>query len=211
MATTARVESESRPSAPTAKTAAGAEQPTTAPPVKTTAAAAPPKATDPGSAPDGVEPTVLTVPKQLHTLGGMNGVLEQMRKRFGDTTGIELAITPDYAMLYRPDPTDDKSKLFYRFDGGWGDPTLEPRDDEDNPADLGAFDVKAVAEVLRGAPETLGIAPDDVEEVFVDIDHIDDPAPGALELLVKVDRKSGGEGFIYLDSAGNTKRVEYPS
>jgi hypothetical protein len=172
---------------------------------------APKKPTDPGAAPDDVAPSVLNVPKQLQTLGGMTAVLDQMRKRFGDTTGIELAITPDEAMLFRPDPTDEKSKLLYRFNGGWGDPTKRPRDDKDTPADLGAFDVKAVAEVLRLAPETLGIPPDDVGEVWVDIDNMADPAgPPALELLVKVEKKSGGDGFIYLNPAGNTKRVEYP-
>jgi hypothetical protein len=177
-----------------------------------TAPAAPRKPTDPGAAPDGVEPTVLSLPKQLHTLGGMTGLLDQMRARFGDTTGIELAIFPDRAMLFRPDPNDDQSKLLYNFDSGWGDPTRRPRDGNDLPADLGAFDVKAVVEALRAAPETVGIKPDDVSEVVVDIDHIQDPAgPGALDLLVKVDSTSGGSGYIYLDSAGNTKRVEYPS
>jgi hypothetical protein len=174
--------------------------------------AAPSTTPHPGAQPDDVAPSVLNMPKQLHTLGGMTGLLEQMRQRFGDTTGIELAIFPDSAMLFRPDPADPQQKLLYRFNAGWGDPTPRPRDEEDDVADLGAFDVKAVADVLRGAPETLGVAPDDVSEIVVDIDHIADPAgPGALDLLVKVDRKSGGSGFLYLDSAGNTKRVEYPS
>ena len=170
------------------------------------------KVPDPGAAPDDVAPSVLAMPEQLQTLGGMTGLLDQMRKRFGDTMGIELAITADDARLYRADPTDDHSKLLYRFNGGWGDPTRRPRDDQDDVADLGAFDVNAVAEVLRGAPETLGIARDDVSEIVIDIDHIADPAgPGALELLVQVAKKSGDDGYIYLDSAGNTKRVEYPS
>ena len=173
---------------------------------------APTTAEKPGAIPDDVAPTVLSVPKELHTPDGMTGLLEQMRKRFGDTTGIELAITSDEAMLFRPDPTDDQSKLLYRFRGGWGDPTTRPRDDKDLPADLGAFDVRAVAEVLRAAPQTLGIDPADVSEIIVDVDHIQVPAgPGALELLVKLSKRSGGDGYIYLDSAGNTKRVEYPA
>lgn len=157
------------------------------------------------------EPSVLALPRELHTVEGMTGLLDQMRKRFGDTTGIELAITPDEAMLFRPDPTDDQSKLFYRFNGGWGDPTRRPRDETDDSVDLGAFDVNAVAAVLRDAPTTLGIPAADVTEVFVDVDHIaEPPGPGALELLVKVE-STRGDGYIYLDSAGNTKRVEQPS
>jgi hypothetical protein len=46
----------------------------------------------------------------------------------------------------------------------------------------------------------------------VDIDQVPNPAdPAALELLVKVSSTSGADGYIYLDSAGNTTRVEYPS
>jgi hypothetical protein len=187
-------------------------QPSVAAPAKPEPAAAPTTASRPSAAPDDITPTVLNVPKQLQTLGGMTGLLDGMRKRFGDTIGIELAITPDEAMLYRPDPSDAKSKLLYHFSGGWGDPTRSPRDASDDAADLAAFDAKTVAGVLRTAPETLGIAADDVSEVVLDIDHIADAdGPGALELLVKVGKKSGGDGYLYLDSAGNTKRVVYPS
>ncbi len=158
-----------------------------------------------------VPPQVLNVPKELHTVEGMNALFDSMRQRFGDTMGIELAIFPDEAMLYRPDPTDEKSKLMYRFRGGWGDPDRRPRDEEDGVADLAAIDVNAVVAALHGAAQTVRMDPADVSEVVVDIDHLNDPPPGALDLLVRVTGKSGGNGFIYLDSAGATKRVEYPN
>ena len=43
---------------------------------------------DPGAKPDGVAPVVLTPPRQLQSLGGLTGLFEQMKKKFGDTTGI---------------------------------------------------------------------------------------------------------------------------
>ena len=71
--------------------------------------------------------------------------------------------------------------------------------------------MQAAAAALQSAPDTLRIAPADVRETFLDIDHVADPAgPGALELLVKVTTNSGANGFIYLDGASNIKRVEYP-
>jgi hypothetical protein len=157
-------------------------------------------------------PVVVVPPRDLHTAEGMTAVIDGTRKRFGDTTGYELAIMSDEAILARPDPADEHSKLIYSFKGGWGDPSTRPRSDTDDVTDLGAFDVQAAAAVLRAAPETLRIAPGDVSETFIDIDHIaDDPAgPGALELLVKVTTTSGADGFIYLDGASNIKRVEYP-
>jgi hypothetical protein len=142
----------------------------------------------------------------------MTRVLDETRKRFGDTMGYELAIMPDEAILARPDPTNDQSKLIYRFVRGWGDPSNRPRSDTDDMTDLGAFDVGAAAAALRAAPETLRIPTGDVSETFIDIDHVaEPPEPGALELLVKVSTTSGADGWIYLDSASNIKRVEYPS
>lgn len=156
-------------------------------------------------------PVVLAPPQELHTAAGMADVIDEIRKRFGDTMGYELAITPDEAILARPDPTNDHSKLIYSFKGGWGDPSTRTRSDTDDVADLGAFDVQAAAAALAAAPETLRIAPADVSETFIDIDHIaEPPGPGALELLVKVTTTSGADGFIYLDGASNIKRVEYP-
>jgi hypothetical protein len=125
--------------------------------------------------------------------------------------GYELAIMPHEALLARPDPTNDGSKLIYSYERGWGDPSTRPRSDTDDLTDLGAFDVQAAAAALAAAPETLHIAPADVSETFIDIDHIaEQPGPGALELLVKVTTKAGANGFVYLDGASNIKRVEYP-
>ena len=78
---------------------------------------------DPGAKADGIEPKVLTPPRQLHSLGGLTGLLEQMRKRFGDTMGYRLVVYPEYASLERPDPNEERRQLSYTYRGGWGDPS----------------------------------------------------------------------------------------
>jgi hypothetical protein len=161
--------------------------------------------------PDDVPAVVLPPPRQLLSADGITSVIDAMRKRFGDATGYELAITPDEAMLGRPDPADDHSKLIYEYHGGWGDPSSRSKSDTDDVADLGAFDVAAAAAAVAKAPETLKIAPDDVEGTFLDIDQVPNPpGPGALELLIKITTKSDRSGLVYLDGAGNIKRVENP-
>jgi hypothetical protein len=162
--------------------------------------------------PDGIQPSVVTMPTEFHTLAGMTALLDTIRQRFGGTTGIELAVWSDQAMLLLPDPSDDEAKLLYRFRNGWGDASSRSRDPEDVPADLGAFDVAAAVEALRASPETVGIAPGDVSDVVIDIDWLHDPAgPGALELMIKVSSTSGADGFVFLDSAGAIKTVERAS
>ena len=46
---------------------------------------------------------MLTPPRQLHSLGGLTGIVEQMKQRFGDTEGFRLVVYPEYASLDRPD------------------------------------------------------------------------------------------------------------
>lgn len=166
---------------------------------------------DPGAKDDGIPAKVITAPKQLQSLGGMNGLLEQMRQRFGDTMGYGLTIYPDYAVLSRADPTDDRRKLSYSYRGGFDDPSVSAKDDErDVLVDLAAFDVKAAVGILRGAPEAVDLKPTDVKpgNTYLSIDPARDPVtPGALELRASV---SGdiGSGSITFAGDGTIKRID---
>ncbi|WP_059014607.1 DUF1707 domain-containing protein [Mycobacterium sp. M26] len=165
---------------------------------------------DPGAKADGVTPVVLTPPRQLHSLGGLNGLLEQMKKRFGDTTGYRLVIYPDYASLDRPDPEDDRRELSYTYRGGWDDPTSTSKPDSATVVDLSKFDAKAVVGILRGAPETLNLKASDVKSTYLTIDPSDDKTtPGALSISVYVS-SDFGSGYIELAPDGTVKQINYP-
>ncbi|WP_448406063.1 DUF1707 SHOCT-like domain-containing protein [Mycolicibacterium sp. XJ647] len=170
-----------------------------------------PLSADPGAQPDGITPVVLTPPRQLHSLGGLTGLLEQMKQRFGDTTGYSLTVYPDYAVLSRPDPAEDRRELNYAYRGGWDDPSSSSRRSDATVVDLGRFDVKAVVGVLRGAPETLGIKPADVTSTYLSVDPSRDPTtPGALTISVSVS-SDYGSGRIDMAPDGSVKRMSYPS
>jgi hypothetical protein len=144
-------------------------------------------------------------------VGGLTGLFEQMRTKFGDTKGYGLSVFTDYAVLDRMDPTEDRAKLNYRYQGGtWGDPTTLPIFDDDTIVDVSAFDLKAIVGILRGAPETLGVKPTDVTNTSLRIEPAEDPtAPGALTVHVSVSTNFGS-GHLELDGAGNVKAVNYP-
>ncbi len=165
---------------------------------------------DPGAKPDGVAPVVLTPPRQLQSLGGLNGLFEQMKKKFGDTIGYRLVIYPDYASLDRPDPGDDRRTLSYSYRGGWDDPRPGAKSDE-VAVDLAKFDTKAVIGVLRGAPETLNIKPNEVKSTYLNIQPSDDPtAPGTVSISIYVSSEFGG-GYIQLNPDASVKQISYPS
>ncbi|OBB10180.1 hypothetical protein A5731_02135 [Mycolicibacterium conceptionense] len=162
---------------------------------------------DPGAVPDGIEPVVLTPPTQLQSLNGVKGLFEQMRHKFGATTGFELHIDPDSALLYRPDPQDSRKKLYYRYTGGWGDPSTDPRNVEkdDRLVDLAAFDYEKVLGIMRGAPDTLNTKRADVKSTWLRITPSEDPAtPEAINIAVIVSSDFGG-GSIDLYPDGTVK------
>jgi hypothetical protein len=155
---------------------------------------------------------VLTPPKQLQSLGGLTGLIEQTRKRFGDTMGYRMVIYPDYAVMDRADPNDDRRKVSYSYRGGWGDSTsTSAKSDDDVLVDLGKFDPKAIVGVFRGAPETLGIKQADVKNSYIDMERAKDPtAPDPLTISVYVS-SDFGSGYIQLAGDGTTKQINYPS
>ncbi|MEB3069237.1 DUF1707 SHOCT-like domain-containing protein [[Mycobacterium] vasticus] len=166
---------------------------------------------DPGAKPDGVTPVVLTPPRQLHSLGGLSGLFEQARAKFGDTMGYRLVIYPDYATMDRPDPGEPRRQLSYYYRGGWDDPTSSSSSSHGPAVDLSKFDMKATVGVLRGAPETLGIKASEVKSTYLIIEGSTDPtAPGTLTLSVYVS-SDFGSGYIALAGDGSIKRVNYPS
>jgi len=165
---------------------------------------------DPGAKSDGIPGTVLTPPKQLQSLGGLNGLLEQMRQRFGDTTGYSLTIYREYAVLSRADPTDERRKLSYTYRGGFDDPSTSAKDDDDVLVDLAAFDVKVTVGLLRGAPETVGLQQKDIkaDSTYLSIDPSRDPVtPGALTLRASVS-SDFGSGSITFAGDGTIKRID---
>ncbi len=167
---------------------------------------------DPGAKPDGVAAVVLTPPRQLHSLGGLTGLLEQTRKRFGDTMGFRLVVYPEYAVLDRRDPADDRRVLSYTYRGGWDDPSSTAKSGTDaDLVDLSKFDVKTAVGIMRGAPETLGVKQSDVKSTYLIVEPASDPTtPGALSLSVYVSSDYGG-GYIAFAGDGTIKRVNYPS
>jgi hypothetical protein len=168
--------------------------------------------TDPGAKPDGVAAVVLTPPKQLQSLGGLTGLLEQTRKRFGDTMGYRLLVYPEYASINRADPKDERRVLDYTYRGGWGDPSSSSKSGVDKVlVDLSKFDVKVAVGIMRGAPETVGIKQPDVKSIYLIVDPATDPTtPGALTLTVYVS-SDYGSGYIEFGGDGTIKQVNYPS
>jgi hypothetical protein len=127
--------------------------------------------------------------------------------------GYRLVIYPTYAVLDRPDPSDDRRLLAYDYRGGWSDPTNSAKGAAAGaaPVDLGKFDITATVGILRGAPQTLRMKQSDVKSTYLIIEPATDPTtPGALSLSVYVSGDYGG-GYIVFAGDGTIKRINLPS
>lgn len=166
---------------------------------------------DPGAKSDGIEPRVVTPPRQLQSLGGLTGLLEQMRQRFGDTTGYSLVVYPEYAVLARPDPNDERRVLRYTYRGGFDDPSTSAKGEDDVVVDLGAFDVKTAVATLRGTPEMTGIEEADVkrDNTYLTVDPTREPqTPGELTLRSNVSSEFGN-GSVTFAADGTIKSIDH--
>jgi hypothetical protein len=170
-------------------------------------------AADPGAKPDGIAPVVLTPPTQLQSLGGLTGLLDQARKKFGDVIGYRLVVYPTYAVLTRPDPADARRTLSSTYRGGWDDPSRSAKSSSDKtiPVDLSKFDITATVGIMRGAPDSLHIKQQDAKTTYLIIEPGRDPAlPDALSLSVHVS-SDFGTGSITFAGDGSVKRIDLPS
>jgi hypothetical protein len=165
-------------------------------------------ARDPGAEPDRIEPTVLRPPTQLFSLNGLTGLMDQMRQKFGNTMGFELRIFSDNADLELRDPKEPRRKLSYTYRGGWtpqSSPT--PVSDSDVLVDLGKFDPAAIVGVLRGAPKTLNLKPEEVKSTHMSLEASKDPlTPGAVLIEIDVSGEFGS-GWLSVDGAGKPVQI----
>ena len=169
--------------------------------------------TDPGAKSDGIPAKVLTPPRQLFSLGGLTGLFEQMRQKWGDTKGYDLTIFDDYASLERPDPSEPRRVLRYSYRGGWADPSETSVSSDARAVELAPADIPALVGVLRGAPETLGMNPAEVKSVHMSIGpnpDIDAP-PGDIEIEIYVTPQFGNSGYFQVNTDGSMKQIHYPS
>ncbi|HEY7054465.1 MAG TPA: DUF1707 domain-containing protein [Mycobacterium sp.] len=168
---------------------------------------------DPGATPDGIAANTDAPPRLLHSANGLNGLLTQARKKWGDTMGYSLTVYPDYASMERADPSDDRRVMRYTYRGGWdSSPSVSGKSGSDKLVDLGRLDVNAIVGKLRGAPAILGIEAQDVKSTYLNIEGSKDPTtPDALDISIYVSTTYDKSGYLRVDPDGNVTSQYPPS
>lgn len=124
--------------------------------------------------------------------------------------GYSLRIFSDNADLDRADPKEPRRKLTYVYRGGWTSQSAGAKSDSDVLVDLGGFDPATIIAVLRSAPKTLGVKPQEVKSSHLDVKASDDPlTPGAVLISIYVSGEYSS-GWMSVDSSGNIVQL-YPA
>jgi len=115
--------------------------------------------------------------------------------------------------LERQDPAEPRRALRYSYRGGWADPSETTMSSDARIVDLGAMDVPTIVGLIRGAPETLKMNPNEVKDMHVSISHDDDmdAAPGTLSIQIFVSPNFGNSGYFEVDGAGTMKTIHRPA
>jgi len=144
--------------------------------------------------------------KKLQTADGLNGLLNDIRKKFGDTKGYELVVYPGYAIIDRVDPQDNRVEKSYYYDGNgwsdWGHPS-SPMSSE-SVVDLSTFDAAGVAATIAKAPQTLTITNPDLSYLIVE-------GKSGGGTSYRVYTTDGLSAYMDINADGTVKQVHPPS
>ena len=156
-----------------------------------------------GSQPSAGSKPSAAQPVQLQTADGLNGLLAEIRSKFGDTMGYQLTVYPDYANLDRADPQNKQHKKSYLYKGGsWMDfgPT-EHVASFDSLVDLGKFDPAAVAAKIAGAAQPLNVP--NPTSTYLIVEGSDD---GGTRIAIYASG-NGDSGYMNINPDGSVKEM----
>ena len=154
-------------------------------------------------------------PAQLLTPDGLSGLLTTIRDKFGDTMGYQLVVYPDYAVLWRGDPTNKHVKKSYLYDlrsflpqnsrGSWNPwAPDESISSMDVLVDLGQFNAPAVIAQLKNPPPELNIT-DNSQSYLI----VEGAEGGGLD--ISTHNTGAGTGFMQINPDGSIKKTYPPS
>jgi Domain of unknown function (DUF1707) len=157
--------------------------------------------------------TAPQAPPNLLTLGGLTGLLAQIRTKFGDTMGYQLEVETDSATIERPDAANAHKivSYFYQAKNGWVDwmssssssPPFDLINGGDTAVgDLSKFDMQATAGVVRAAPQTVHVSNPKNTSVF-----ICSAKNGSLGIHISVFEDMGRSGYMNVAADGTVKRI----
>ncbi|WP_067649033.1 DUF1707 SHOCT-like domain-containing protein [Nocardia harenae] len=152
--------------------------------------------------------------EQLPVLTSGAGIayfLAEYRAEFGDTVADEVTFYPEYVLVDRALPGSPQSTADYHYDGGFGRYTASTGRKPDEPTlDLAELDVRRLAGLLGGAPQTVGLPDGVISHIIVEREAgaRSEAAPIARIYVRSADNRSG---YLETTLGGEPLAINKPS
>ncbi|WP_405486851.1 DUF1707 domain-containing protein [Nocardia sp. NBC_00511] len=123
------------------------------------------------------------------TGAGLASFVAAYQAHFGDTKADQVLLFPTYVMVDRRSTPDTGRDASIRYDGGFSNFSDSARSSGEDTFDLAALDLRKLAALLAGAPESAGV-------------------PGGQIAHIGIERGADGgpEVSVYVDAAGGQSR-----
>lgn len=137
---------------------------------------------------------------------GLASFVEAYKDHFGDTEADEITLFPTYVVIERrpADPAAPRDD-YYRYDGGFRTIGDIPRSPGTDIVDLSVLDLKKIAGLLAGAPQSAGVPNGRISHVT--IAHGKDGGP-TVTVHVADGPKSG---YLKVTATGEPIMINLPS
>ncbi|WP_433600196.1 DUF1707 SHOCT-like domain-containing protein [Nocardia sp. CA-135953] len=147
----------------------------------------------------------------LTTGAGLAYFLAAYRAEFGDTKADEVTLYPEYVLFKRPVSGNPSETASYYYNGSIREPDIrDGRSPDTKTFDLAAVDVRAIAGLLAGAPQTIKV-PDGSVSYFKLSSATNGPVDLGPAVEIYAKSRAGASGFMTVTFTGEPLRVASPT
>ncbi|WP_063045704.1 DUF1707 SHOCT-like domain-containing protein [Nocardia pseudovaccinii] len=145
----------------------------------------------------------------LTTGSGLAYFIDEYRAEFGDTKVDEVTLYPDYALFERQAAGDPTETVRYRYDGRFHDyTTSNGRKADVRTFDLASIDLRAIAGLLAGAPQSLETG-GAITHASIEFPPGRSDSDAAVSIYAK--NQAGASGYLTATVTGEPLQVFPPS
>ncbi|MFD0360547.1 DUF1707 domain-containing protein [Nocardia sp. GCM10030253] len=147
----------------------------------------------------------------LTTGAGLAYFIDEYRAEFGDTKADEVTAYPGYVLFKRQAADNPTVTASYYYNGSFREPTTSNgRKPDVRTVDLATMDLRAIAGLLAGAPQTVKLPDGVVSHVSLELASSSSIDLGPV-VEIHLANQASSSGYLTATFAGEPLRVSLPS
>jgi hypothetical protein len=137
---------------------------------------------------------------------GLAYFIDEYRAEFGDTLIDEVTFFPEYVHVDRKAADNPDKTADYYYNGDFRTSTTSARKSDVRTFDLATIDLRTIARLLAGAPQTTKVGDGVIGHVTVSNNSTGHGEPGPV-VTIYVGNKTGGSGHFIVTLSGEPLQI----